>query len=179
MFKKISVVIGVLFISIIFVGCSSESQPSKVGESKSDVQSTQTKSDQTQNSQAKTFKVGDVVQLNDYKVTVNSVRTSQGDDIFQPKQGNEFLYVDCTIENISNQQQTVSSVMMFRVEDKDGRSYEQTITTDGNGQLDGDVAPGRKITGEYIVEVPQNKTGLDLVFDSSLISGGQVIVNLN
>jgi hypothetical protein len=163
---------------------SGNNEPKKVSQSnQSTTESEQSKQAQTASTEStpktKTFKIGETVQLKDYKVTVNKIRTSQGDDVSQPKQGNEFLYVDCTVENISNEQKTVSSVMMFKVEDKDGRSYEQTITTDGNGQLDGDVAPGRKITGEYIVEVPQGKTGLDLVFDSSLISSGQVIVNLN
>ncbi len=141
--------------------------------------SSDTKKEETKKNEPKTFKVGDVVQLKDYKVAVNKIRTSNGDDMNKPKDGNEFFYVDCTIENISNKEQTISSIMMFKVEDKDGRAFDQELATDSNGQLDGQVASGRKISGEYVVQVPKGKTGLDLVFDSSLLTGGQIIVNLN
>lgn len=69
--------------------------------------------------------------------------------------------------------------MMFKIVDKDGRSYDQALFTDANGQLDGTVGSGRKITGEYCVQVPQGQTGLELEFNSSLINNQQIIVSLN
>ena len=54
----------------------------------------------------------------------------------------------------------------------------QSIVDDANGQLDGTIGAGRKISGEYVVEVPTGATGLELQFDSSLI-GNQIIVTLN
>lgn len=132
--------------------------------------------------ETKTFKVGDVVQLKDYKITVSKVYNVAGNDFAKPKDGNEFIAVDCTIENISKEEKTISSMMMFKVVDKDGRACEYSLTglTAANaGQLDGTIGAGRKISGVYVVEVPKGKTGLELQFDSSLITGGQVIVTLN
>ncbi|APQ77141.1 DUF4352 domain-containing protein [Clostridium botulinum] len=131
---------------------------------------------------SKIFKIGDVVKLKDFKVTVNKVYKDKGDEFTQPQPGNEFIAVDCSVENISNEQQVVSSVMMFKVVDKDGRECEESIggsTAANAGQMDGEVGPGRKITGVYVVEVPKGTTGLELEFNGSLLLGEQVIVKLN
>ena len=69
-------------------------------------------------------------------------------------------------------------MIMFKVVDQDGRAMNQSIVDDANGQLDGTIGAGRKISGEYVVEVPTGATGLELQFDSSLI-GNQIIVTLN
>lgn len=133
-------------------------------------------------SESKTFKVGDVIQLKDYKITVNKVYNVPGDDFSKPKDGNEFMAIDCTVENISKDEKAISSIMMFKVVDQDGRQCEYSLmgqTAAKAGQLDGTIGAGRKITGVYVVEVPKGKTGLELEFDSSLLTGGQVVVNLN
>lgn len=169
-------------IVIVLVGgaiaSGSESDAKKVDDNKPKAEASKDESKETENKVQK-FKVGDTVEIKDYKVRVNKVTTSKGGEIIQPKKGNEFLKVDVTVENISKETQNVSSVLMFKVVDKDGRSYDQAITENQNGQLDGEVGPGRKITGEYVVEVPKGSKGLELEFDSSLISSGQVIVDLN
>jgi hypothetical protein len=51
-------------------------------------------------SQQQYFKVGDQVKVGDtFVVTVNSVKTSKGDQFTKPKTGNTFLVVDVTIKN--------------------------------------------------------------------------------
>ena len=47
------------------------------------------------------------------------------------------------------------------------------------GQLDGTIGVGRKLSGVYVVEVEEGKTGLELEFDSSFISGQKIVVKLN
>ncbi|MCR3760440.1 DUF4352 domain-containing protein [Clostridium felsineum] len=178
---KILSAIGVIIILCIIGGALGNNSPKKVGENKSATPTASTsKSDSDSKSKTQTFKIGDVVQLKDYKVTVNKIRTGNGADGMQPEQGKQYFYVDCTIENTSNEEKAISSVLMFKVQDQDGRSYDQAIPGDQNGQLDGKVSAGQKISGEYVVKVPEGKTGLRLVFDSSVLStSGQVIVNLN
>ncbi|BDR75285.1 DUF4352 domain-containing protein [Clostridium tetani] len=151
--------------------------PKKVGETSAKVEDKKTESNKP-----KIFKVGDVVELKDFKVTVNKVYTVNGGEFTKPAEGNEFIAVDCTVENISQKEQGVSSMLMFKVVDKDGRACEYSITgqTAANaGQMDGQLAPGRKLTGVYVVEVKKGTKGLELEFNSSLFSGGQVIVKLN
>lgn len=156
-------------------------EPQKVGQTSAKVQDKSTETS-TETNKSKVFKIGDVVKLKDFKVTVNKLYKVKGDELSQPQPGNEFIAVDCSVENISNEQQAVSSVMMFKVVDKDGREYEESIgglTAAKAGQMDGEIGPGRKITGVYVVEVPKGTTGLELEFNGSLLLGGQVIVKLN
>lgn len=180
----------ILIVLIVIIGAiaSGGSKPEKVDSTAADTSAnadTNTKAntdDSSKKSNApETFKVGDTVQLKDFKVTVNGVRTADSGSggLLKPNDGNEFFFVDCTIENISDSDKTVSSMLMFKVVDKDGRSYDQSISGDSNGQLDGTVGPTRKISGEYCVEAPKGKTGLELEFDSSFIGTQQVIVELN
>ncbi len=156
---------------------NSTATANKTKDSSSISSSTDSKEENT----TKNYSVGDTVQLKDYKVTVNGVRTVTQDNTgyIKAEEGKEFFLVDCTVENTSSKDQTVSSIMMFKIVDKDGRSYDQALFTDGNGQLDGTVGSGRKITGEYCVQVPQGQTGLELEFNSSLINNQQIIVSLN
>lgn len=169
------VIIGITAAS----GC--EDEPKKIGETKS-TSSSSSSSVSTNSSKTKTFKVGDIIKLKNYKVTVNKVYIINPTDILTPNDGNEFLGVDCTIENTSNEQQSLSSIMMFKVVDKDGRSCEYSlsgVSAANAGQLDGDIGVGRKITGVYAVEVKKGITGLQLEFDGSLIGDQQIIVQLN
>lgn len=156
---------------------NSTTTANKTNDSSSISSSTDSKEENT----TKNYSVGDTVELKDYKVTVNGVRTVTQDNTgyIKAEEGKEFFLVDCTVENTSSKDQTVSSIMMFKIVDKDGRSYDQALFTDANGQLDGTVGSGRKITGEYCVQVPQGQTGLELEFNSSLINNQQIIVSLN
>lgn len=173
--KKAIALVAAVILTLGLAACGSE--PEKVGETKSS--SSTSNASKSDSGKARTFKVGDVVQLKNYKVTVNKIRTDNGGEVSKPKDGNVFFYVDCTIENISKEEQTVSSILMFKVRDADGRSLEQAIPEHQNGELDGKVAAGQKLSGEYVVEAPKDKTGLKLVFDGSLFGGKQVIVQLN
>ncbi|ENK0837774.1 TPA: DUF4352 domain-containing protein [Clostridium botulinum] len=173
-----------IFIVGIGIGAGAGSiidEPQKVGQTSAKVQDKSTETS-TETNKSKVFKIGDVVKLKDFKVTVNKLYKVKGDELSQPQPGNEFIAVDCSVENISNEQQAVSSVMMFKVVDKDGRECEESIgglTAAKAGQMDGEIGPGRKITGVYVVEVPKGTTGLELEFNGSLLLGGQVIVKLN
>ena len=172
--KKLIVILGVTLM-VALVGCGTSSttgSPTKVDNAASST---------SESNKPQTFKIGDTIQLKDYKVTVNGVRTATQDKngILKAEDGKEYFLVDCTVENTSDKDQVVSSAMMFKVVDKDGQSYNIAIFPDANGQLDGTIGPTRKIKGEYCVQVPLNKTGLELEFNSSFISGQQAIIELN
>lgn len=169
-YKKIWFWVLVVIIIAAIAG-SGSNKPKLVSEDKPIV----TKEEKSNKEEV--FNIGDTIELDKFKITVNEVKTTNGSDFIKPQEGNEFLYVDATVENISDKEQTVSSVLMFKVVDKDGRAMKQTIVENANGQLDGTIGPGRKMTGEYVVEVPKGATGLELQFDSSL-GGNQVVVKL-
>ena len=170
--KKILTLLILGVTSLGLIGCTGATTetPTKVD----------SKTTTDQSNAPQTFKIGDTIQLKNFNVTVNGVRSLAQDSkgFTKASEGKEFFLVDCTVENISDKEQSISSMLMFKVVDKEGQSYNQSIFTEANGQLDGSVAPTRKIKGEYCVEVPTGKTGLELVFDSTFLSGGQVIVEL-
>lgn len=178
--KIITIVLALIIIGAIGAAANGGNTPKKVGEN--NAEATTTSNTDTNKTETKTFKVGDVVQLKDLKITVNKVYTVKPTDVFKPKDGNDFFAVDCTIENTSKDSKAVSSMIMFKVVDKDGRACEYSITglsAANAGQLDGEIGAGRKLTGVYVVEVPKGQSGLELEFDSSLFTSGQVIVKLN
>lgn len=176
--KIISGLVILVLLGAIGSALGGDKQPAKVGENNS----TTPASAEKKSEGPKTFNVGDVVQLKDLKITVTKIYTVKGDEFSKPKDGNEFLAIDCTVENTSDKEQAISSIMMFKVVDKDGRACEYSLlgqTAAKAGQMDGTIGVGRKMSGVYVVEVPKGQTGLELEFDGSLFTGGQVVVKLN
>lgn len=173
-------IFGVIIISI--VNLFGQDKPTVVVPKTGDTEVSTSVTKQPVIEGPKIFKVGEVIKLSDFQVKVNRVFIAKGDEYTKATEGNEFLAVDCTIENKSNDEQSISSMMMFKVVDKEGRACEMSISggmAAKSGQLDGIVGPGRKMTGAYVVEVPKGTTGLQLEFDASLLSSGQVIIQLN
>jgi len=185
-FMKHKIITGILVLVILgsIGSATNNNKPTKVGENKAvsgSVASTSSTPD-TKKNETKTFKIGDIVKLKGLNITVNKVAVVVGDEYTKPKDGNEFLAIDCTIENISDKETPISSMIMFKVVDKDGRACEYSlmgITAAKAGQLDGTIGVGRKISGAYVVEVVKGTKGLQLEFSGELLSTGQVIVNLN
>ncbi|EJP6471726.1 DUF4352 domain-containing protein [Clostridium sp. L74] len=176
-YKKIWFWAIVVIVVIGGIATGGKDDPKKVGQTNAKVEEKKEETEKT-----KTFKVGDVVELKDLKVTVNKVYNVAGDEFNKPKDGNEYIAADITLENTGKEEKAVSSIMMFKIVDKDGRQCEYSITglaAAKAGQMDGTLGAGRKMTGAYVVEVPKGTTGLELEFDSSLLLGGQVIVKLN
>ena len=177
--SKKSIIIAIVFLVIVigaFASRGDEDKPKKVADSNS----AKTESSKPKN---EIFNVGDTIELKNFKVTINNVYKVESDNQYmKPKEGNQFLAVDCTLENISDKDQAVSSMMMFKVVDADGRKCEYSLsgqTVAKAGQLDGTIGAGRKLTGVYVVEVEEGKTGLELEFDSSFIKGEKIVVKLN
>jgi hypothetical protein len=179
--NKISIgIVAVIIIAI--VNLPGEDKPTVVVPKTGDTKVSTSVAEELVVEGPKIFKVGDVIKLSNFEVKVNKVFIAKGDEYTKATEGNEFLAVDCTIENKSNKEQSISSMMMFKVVDKDGRACEMSISggmAAKSGQLDGIVGPGRKMTGAYVVEVPRGTTGLQLEFDAKVRSSGQVIIQLN
>lgn len=173
-----------LIICIIVIGiaavCVNRGKTEKVNQSKT--AAADIKSSAPGKAKTNKYKVGDTVQLTDYKITVNEVYTVAPTEMYAPKDGDEFLALDCTIENISKKQQTISSMMMFKVVNKNGEECEYSVTgllAAKAHQLDGSLDPGKKMTGVYIVEIPKGLTGLQLEFDNILVDRRQIAIQLD
>lgn len=171
-----------IIVVVVFgvIGASGDDTPKKVDTNNATPEST--KENDNKKNEPKVFNVGDTVELKNFKFAVNKVYGVEGNQFSKPKEGNEFIAIDCTLENTSDKEQSVSSILMFKVVDKEGRACEYSLLGQAAakaGQLDGNIAPGRKLTGVYVIEVEKGTTGLELEFDGSFVSGNKVIVNLN
>lgn len=133
----------------------------------------------TSTSAPKHFKVGDQVKVGStYVVTVNSVKTSAGDDISKPKAGNTFLVVDVTLKNVSSAEQNVSSLLSFDLKDGTGQKYTETIVT-GATPPDGKIEPGDQLRGQLPYEVPASQHAFAFSFQADITSSGQTIWDLS
>ena len=112
--------------------------------------------------------------LKNLKVIATEMKESQGESIFKPDSGKVFVGVKFTIENTSNEEQTVSSLLQFTayVDDvKTGYSFS-AVSAFPDGTLDGTIAAGKKLVGWYAVEAPENWKTIELDFQEDLLSSG-------
>jgi len=95
-YKRLCIIFITLCITIGTLGCANIKN--KIT---SLVSTNETKQD---TNEPTAYKIGDTVELKDFKITINGVRKISADknNIVKPKNGNEFILIDCTIENISN-----------------------------------------------------------------------------
>lgn len=166
--QKISLLLALcLLFTIILWGCGETTEPKKAT------------TEPTKTKQQQTFKIGERVEMGELVITVNSVVDSQGSEFLKPAAGHVFKIVDCTIENLSDQSQAISSLMMFKMADSEGYNYNVTITDSSKPSLDGELGPGRKMRGEIAFEVPADATGLELIFEPNILGFGQAIFKLD
>lgn len=123
----------------------------------------------------------DAVQVgNIYDVEIMSVKTSTGGQIVQPqKSGDVFLVFVIKMKNISSQEQAVSSLISFTLQDINGQKYTEVINPDAGATLDGKIEPGSLLQGSITYEVPASMKSFTLAFQADLLSQGQVIWNIN
>lgn len=80
-------------------------------------------SDEEEDKAGEEFDVGETVKLGDAKITVTDVEKSQGDELEEPSEGNEFVLVHLKIENDSDE--TISyNELDFAMENSSGQKDE-------------------------------------------------------
>ena len=128
------------------------------------------------------FAIGDTFNLGDLQYKINSVRISEGDSnqFMQPEEGNVFLLIDMTVENQGSEEAIVSSMLLFKLVDKDGRSQDFSISAlaEAEGKMDATLAPGRKVTGELGYEVAKGPQAFELEITSGLVNGEMGFVEI-
>ena len=129
------------------------------------------------------FDVGEKATMNKFAMTVNSVRTTDGRDsrvraTLLPD-GNVYLLVDVTLENISDETEFVSSRMLMNLFDSNGKTQRWAQFPDSHGTIDGKIPPGRERQGELVWEVHEGSVGLKLVFDETAFAVGEVVIAKN
>jgi hypothetical protein len=127
---------------------------------------------------AQVFNVGDTFKMDTIQYTVSSIRTGKGGDFVKPNQGNRFLYIMVTAENVGTKTENMSSLAMFKLVDREGLSYDLAIPEDAKGSMDGELGSGRKMKGEIAYEVPEAIKDFELEITPSFLGNGMAVVSI-
>lgn len=173
--NTILVVAVVLFIFAIIGatagGTTSSPQEASLG---GGAASSQTKS---QESKPTTFGLGDKANLDDVIVTLVNVSENNGSTYMKPENGKVFVVCEFEIENTSDSDIAVSSIVSFDAYIDDyatSMNLSATLSTD-KSQLDGAVAAGKKMNGVVGYEADPSWKELEIRFTPDFWKGKQVI----
>lgn len=178
-------VVVVLVVVAALAGGGDSNTPQKV-ESSSQAASQTSQTDPASEAPAQeeqtVFTVGDTVELNGVKTTLQSAEEYPGKQYMMPTDGNVFLVCRFEIENDSSEEINVSSMVSFNAYCDD---YSVNISITGEmledswTSLDGTVAPGKKINGVIAYEVPQDWQKMEISYTPSFWSGHDVQFEIN
>ncbi|MDQ0257770.1 hypothetical protein J2S74_005232 [Evansella vedderi] len=120
--------------------------------------------------------VGDTINFNGLHITLNGVRTSEGEEFFEPDR-DFFFILDMTIDNTTDEAAHVSTMLQMTLVDPDGYSQDMDFFADTRGSLDGEVGPGRKMAGEISFDV-EDADYFEFLFEDPFMTG-QAIWKIN
>jgi len=133
---------------------------------------------ETGNTENSNYSLNDTASFKNIKVTANKIEKSNGSQYLEPGDDNTFVGVHFTIENTSDKEQTISSILLFEayVDDvKADHSFSGLMAFSNDGSLDGQLSPGKKMEGWYAVEAPENASKLELEVKSSWLGSGKAV----
>lgn len=175
----------IIIILIVIVICAMIANGEKNNEPTLVDQNTQGSTSDTQASTPNTqdtvqqavFTKGDVVNLNDINVTLVDVVESTGSTYNKPSNGNVFVTFEIEIDNQSDKEIGVSSLMMFDAyfDDYAANLSIMAITDSGKPQLDGAVAAGKKMSGVVGFEAPADWSVAEIHVTPDFWAGDDII----
>ncbi len=162
-------VLGVfIFIGSFGASMSKDKNPEKVGEVGTELSETGTQTIDN------TFNVGDVVETDSFRITYESAgEYTNNNEFLQPKDGYVYWEFKFEFENISNTDQTVSTMMDWECY-ADNSKADQTWIVDDNG-LDGKLSAGREAEGAVYFEVPKDAESIELEYDINFWQSDKII----
>lgn len=165
----ILVIFGVLLIVGAVGSGMSNDEPHKAGEN------TPPRQEETQG--PTTFGIGEKVELNGVVVTLDGIKESEGSQFNKPSEGNVFLLCEFTIENNSEKDLSISSLMCFAayVDDFSTNMSLTAMIEKDKEQLDGTIAAGKKMNGQIGYEVPADWNTFEIRFIPDFWSGSDII----
>ena len=160
--KKLLAVVLTVVLCFSLVGCLGEEGPSKETN----------KPAEHQKAEDLVFGLNETAVFEELKFTATEIKESNGDAFFTPESGNIFVGINFTVENISDEEQSVSTILLFE-------GYADDVKCDysfsascafSDGSLDGTIAPGKKLVGWYALEVPKDWSNIELNVQSDWLS---------
>lgn len=124
------------------------------------------------------FGVGDTISDDDFRITLNRVRTLDEDSFGSSPDNDLFLILDVTIENLEDEETNVSSILSLSLRGSDAYEYDQAIFVETKGSLDGSIRSGGKLRGEIAYDVP-TLNFYEFTYEHSLFGGSGVTFVVN
>lgn len=181
--KWIVIAMIVILVIAIFAGGGNDKDknPQKVENSKENISNNADKTvgddveSQTQQEEKNNiFHVGDVVETNDFRITyISAGEYKSENEYLQPKDGYVYWEFEFKFENISETDQTVSSIMDWECY-ADNSKVDQTYIGDDNG-LDAALSSGRETQGTIYFEVPADTQNIELEYDINYWQSDKII----
>lgn len=168
-------VIGLILIIAAIGGGSKDDKPQKVSESNAPNQSEAPIETTTPESENEIFTVGDSVALKDIIVTLVDVSESTGGNYMTPDDGKIFVICEFNIENNSDKDIAVSSMLSFEayVDDYTTSMNLSAMLSSDKPQLDGSVAAGKKMNGVIGYEARKDWASIEVRFTPDFWSGNE------
>jgi len=119
------------------------------------------------------FKIGETAVTKKVKATITKMEKSEGSEFNRPADGHEFVLLHMTIENVSDKEISISSVLNFDAYVDDNAINEDLgaqISKDGTQTMNGTIATGKRLTGVLGYEVPKGWQKLEIHFSPGLLS---------
>jgi len=130
------------------------------------------------------FSVGEVAEYKGVQVSVLNYEESVGNDWGTPEDGKVFVFVNVEIANNTDEEISVSSMVSFDAYCDDYKldfssSALMAASTDSRQQLDGSIAPGKKLNGYLGLEVPVDWSTIEVNYKDNfwLSSNFKFIIN--
>lgn len=175
--KTIAIVVLILFLLSLFFGGSddteqtSDENPKKVAGSASEEIEHEEVEDVAEDVENE-FKVGDIVETSDLKISFISAEEYTSDNQFiQPQDGNVFYEMVFEFENISENDQHISSYDFTCYAD----DYDMEQSWMDGLDLDATISSGKKTKGSVFFEVPKDTKSIVLEYETNFWTETKVV----
>lgn len=168
------VIFGLFLIAAAFG--STDETPQKVEDTDSSPDANQAEQ-QSQEPEQTRFGVGEKVELDDIAVTLVKVSQNSGGNYMTPSEGKVFVVCEFDIENNSDKDIAVSSMLSFDAYIDDyaaGLNLSAMLSTDQQ-QLDGSIAAGKKMNGVIGYEADPDWSDIEIRFTPDFWSGSKFV----
>lgn len=173
-YKRFWAWFGIIVLLGIVISVASPKETPKLADG-SPSGSSEQKTEQT------SFKPGDTIAFDGKKVTVAAPERNwdTGNQFMKPDAGNEFVKVQVAIEN-SSANEVMYNTFDWKLQNSKGVIKDvATIAYGIEGALSsGELAPGGKVAGFLVFEVPAGDTGLTLRYNPSFWSDKKIEIKL-
>ncbi len=188
-FKLLALSIGAI---IVLTGCVEDADPpkpvdsddssiaSEVSQDASDKDDDKndegTNDDKSKDENAQTeFGIGEKVEYKDVHYTLVDVKEHTGSEYLNPSDGMVYLNCEFLIENESDEDVSVSSLLSFEAYADDYDVDQSFSAVIGDKGLDGTIAAGKKMQGSIGYEVSKDWKCIEIHFEPDLFGKTKII----